>query len=100
MIEFNSNFWTVFMDGDSILEMDKDTFDESEVMFTEDILCFRSTDQTLFVDLGYYGKNKKWAIFVVKNNDWESPLEHIECKNLLSGITKIQELLHIYQKRT
>ncbi|WP_028774437.1 hypothetical protein [Shewanella waksmanii] len=88
------------MDGDSILEMNKDTFDESEVMLTEDLLCFRSIDETLFVDLGYYGKSEKWGIFVVKNNDWESPLEYIECNNLLSSIAKVQELLHLYQKHT
>ncbi len=109
MIQINENRWSVY-DPDEILSYKFEGFDTNSLKFgaaihpREDMMQFNHKESSCIVDFGYYGceikLNGVYTVYVVDGNlkegAWDEPLERIESKDFLKGITTVQEMLNKY----
>lgn len=71
------------------------------VDLTQDILHIRSTRKksNIAIDLGWYPENISTGMFhliVIKDSNWEEPLEEINSRNKNEIVDKIEEFLLKY----
>lgn len=69
---------------------------------TEDLLQLYIEKESITIDLGWYGNLSKnegfFKIYVVKNKDWENPLEIIKSKSQAQTSIKLMALIEKYNK--
>lgn len=59
-------------------------FNVNEAFLTEDLFLLQAKDQSLALDVGWYEKEKGacFSIYVIKNEDWDSPLYMKDIENM------------------
>jgi len=88
-IEYNS---FSELDPENIRKEDKRTW----VNFTEDLLQTKHKRYNVLIDLGWYPEADPEGCFgidVIKDMDWENPLETFESRSKSEVVDKIEELL-------
>ena len=81
--------WTVEFNG--FYQCDPNNCSNFDAYFTEDLLQLSNSRFNLVIDLGWYGDiNGTYKLFLVKNCNWEKPLEVVSTRNPAVIIEKIE----------
>ncbi|MBA2943747.1 hypothetical protein HZF08_36345 [Paenibacillus sp. CGMCC 1.16610] len=82
MVEFN-NFY----------ECEPDNCDDFAAYFVEGLLQITNNEYNLVLDLGWYpnsDKNGTYELFLIKDYNWENPLEYFQSRNTKEIVDKIE----------
>ncbi|MCY9663382.1 hypothetical protein P5G65_36380 [Paenibacillus chondroitinus] len=83
--------WTV--EFNNFYECEPHNSNDFDAYFFEDLLQFTNSKFNLVLDLGWYpnsDKNGTYKLFLIKNYNWENPLEYFESRNTKAIVEKIE----------
>ncbi|MFF2450751.1 hypothetical protein ACFVSW_27365 [Neobacillus sp. NPDC058068] len=83
--------WTV--EFNNFYECEPDNCNNFGEYFVEDLLQLTNSKNNLVLDLGWYldsDKNGTYKLFLIKDYDWEKPLEYFESRNTKAIVDKIE----------
>jgi hypothetical protein len=83
--------WTV--EFNNFYECEPDNCYDFDAYFVEDLLQFTNNKFNLVLDLGWYpnsDKNGTYKLFLIKNYNWENPLEYFESRDTKAIVDKIE----------
>jgi hypothetical protein len=83
--------WTV--EFNNFYECEPDNCYDFDTYFVEDLLQFTNNKFNLVLDLGWYpnsDKNGTYKLFLIKNYNWENPLEYFESRDTKAIVDKIE----------
>ncbi|SDU21136.1 hypothetical protein [Halopseudomonas salegens] len=108
MFQVDKSTWHIY-DPDNILSSRREGFDTGILRFggdihpREDLMQFTHRLSNCIVDFGYYGCEINldgfYAVSVVDGHmeeGWQSPMERLESRDFLAGITHVQAMLEKY----
>ena len=78
-----------FLSDDAVVEYDNfdeeifKNFNAESDLLTEDMLCV-TYPKNFMLDVGWYRGINSFIIFVIYNQDWETPIEKRICQNINS----------------
>jgi hypothetical protein len=81
-----------FIEKNDFRECDPDDFDDYGLYFTEDIMQLVNRRFNLCIDLGWYlsNENGTFRLYMIKDNDWEKPLEVFESRDRFEVVEQIE----------
>lgn len=83
--------WTV--EFNNFFDCEPDNCNEFSDYFVEDLLQLTNSKFKLILDLGWYPNNDisgVYRMFLIKDYNWEKPLEYFESRNTKAIVDKIE----------
>ncbi len=76
-------------------QVEKNDFRTDELNHDENLLQVVHQKSNVVIDLGWYGDsvNGSYKIYVIKNNNWDSPVKQIVSKDLTEISAQLKQLL-------